>query len=98
MSGGPTWTRRTSRSSGSTQTCRRRLPGCPSCDAAFRSSSSLDRPDVEVQLDDGTWAPGEARMRWQDDAETWWFNVQWRPPGENTRKLDNFPAERVRPT
>ena len=45
-----------------------------------------ERPDVEV------------RMRWQDDAGAWWLNVQWRPPGEHTRKLDNFPADRVRPT
>lgn len=55
-----------------------------------------ERPDVEVEVD-GEWLPGEACMRWQDDDGTWWANVQWRPPGSNSRKLDNFPAERVRP-
>lgn len=54
-----------------------------------------DRPDVEV-LVDGDWLPGEARMRWIDDAGIWWYQVQWRPPGTNTRRLDNIPASSVR--
>lgn len=54
-----------------------------------------DRPDVEV-LVDGEWLPGEARMRWQDDQGGWWYQVQWRPPGTHTRRLDNFPADRLR--
>ena len=55
-----------------------------------------DRPDVEV-LVDGEWCVGEVRMQWQEDDGLWWAQVQWRPPGTHTRKLDNFPAERVRP-
>lgn len=55
-------------------------------------------PNVEVQLEDGTWAAGEARMRWQDaDTGVWWYQVQWRPPGTHTRKIDRYPADRLRP-
>jgi len=55
----------------------------------------LDRPDVEV-LVDGTWCPGEVRMSTQLDDGTWKFNVQWRPPGTSTRRLDTFAETQVR--
>ena len=35
-------------------------------------------------------------MRWQDEDGNWWYNAQWRPVGSHTRRLDNFPGERVR--
>jgi hypothetical protein len=53
-----------------------------------------ERPDVEV-LVDGQWLAGEARMRWFEDG-AWWWNVQWRPAGTQTRRLDGFREERVR--
>lgn len=57
-----------------------------------------EMPDVEVELDDGTWAVGEARMRWQDsETGIWWYQVQWRPPGTHTRKISRFPADKIRP-
>lgn len=56
-----------------------------------------DMPDVEVRVDD-QWVPGEARMRWRDsETGIWWYQVQWRPPGTTTRKIDRFPADRLRP-
>jgi hypothetical protein len=54
-----------------------------------------DRPDVEVLVDD-EWLPGEARMRWQEDSGTWWYQVSWRPAATHTRRLDNFPTDRLR--
>jgi hypothetical protein len=55
----------------------------------------LERPDVEV-LVDGTWCPGEVRMSTQLDDGRWEFNVQWRPPGTDTRRLDTFGEGDVR--
>lgn len=55
-----------------------------------------DRPDVEVLIDN-TWHPGELRM-WKPDGDDGWVaQVQWRPPGTNSRRIDDFPTESVRP-
>lgn len=54
-----------------------------------------DRPDVEV-LVDGQWLIGELRM-WKPDGEDDWIaQVQWRPVGEHTRRIDDFPPAKVR--
>lgn len=55
-----------------------------------------DRPDVEV-LVDGDWSVGELRMWKPVDPESWVAQVQWRPPGTNTRRIDTFDQADVRP-
>lgn len=55
-----------------------------------------DRPDVEVLVDD-TWHPGELRMWTQHDDGAWTAQVQWRPDGQNSRRIDTFPRDQVRP-
>ena len=53
------------------------------------------RPDVEV-LVDGIWHVAELRM-WSQLADgSWVANVQWRPAGEATRRLETFAATDVR--
>ena len=47
-----------------------------------------ERPDIEV-LVDGVWCEGELRMRTQREDGTWQPDVQWRPNGEPTRRLDS---------
>lgn len=78
---------------------RRRGAGPDSVTTVVRQrieySNGLDRPDVEV-LVDGVWCPGEVRMQTQLDDGTWELNVQWQPVGEQTRRIDTFPAELVR--
>lgn len=54
-----------------------------------------ERPDVEVQLDDDTWAEGELRA-WKHVDRAWVGLVTWRRgPGQGTRTGD-FPADRIR--
>lgn len=55
-----------------------------------------ERPDVEV-LVDGDWLVGELRQ-WKPLGETDWIaEVQWRPAGSHTRRIDDFEPARVRP-
>jgi len=54
-----------------------------------------DRPDVLAEVD-GEWCVAEVRMQWQE-GDVWWAQVQYRPPGEHTRRFINVPADRVRP-
>lgn len=54
-----------------------------------------DRPDVRVEVD-GVWLAGELRMWTQADDDTWSAQVQWRPGGTSTRRIDTFPQNRVR--
>lgn len=68
--------------------------------SVYRSPDSViytgeDRREVEV-LVDGVWRYGELRG-WQRDAEgAWKGSVTWSAgPGQN--RLDNFPAEQIRP-
>lgn len=56
----------------------------------------LDRPDVEVLVDD-QWLPGELRAWRQYDDDTWSAEVQYRPPGEHSSTIATFPAADVRP-
>lgn len=53
-----------------------------------------ERPDVLVTVD-GVEYPGELRA-WQERADGWWANVQWRT-GPGVMFLDTVPADRVRP-
>lgn len=54
-----------------------------------------DRPDVLVEVD-GMWLAGELRMWVQGDDEAWSAQVQWRPAGTHSRRIDTFPQARVR--
>jgi len=54
-----------------------------------------DWPAVEV-LVDGQWLDGELRVWTQHRDGTWWANVSWRPTGEYSRRLGNFPADHIR--
>ena len=54
-----------------------------------------ERPDMCLALDDGTYCPGEVRMKWQEGGE-WWVQIQYRPWGEHTRRIVNVPAGRVK--
>ena len=56
-----------------------------------------DRPDVEVLVEDA-WRPGELRMWKPAGEEDWVAQVQWRPAGEHTRRIDDFAAADVRET
>lgn len=60
-----------------------------------RIYAPADRPDVEV-LVDGDWLPGELRMWMPEGEDAWSAQVQWRPPGTNSRRIDTFEAARVR--
>ena len=55
-----------------------------------------DRKDVEVLADDDTWHPGELRSWDQAEDGSWSGIVTWQAsPGE--RRIDRFPADRIRP-
>ena len=54
-----------------------------------------ERPDIEV-LVDGLWCEGELRMWTQREDGSWHGDVQWRPDGEPTRRLDTFAADSIR--
>lgn len=54
-----------------------------------------DRPDVLVDVD-GTWLPGELRMWVQADDDSWSAQVQWRPVGTNSRRVDTFAQSAIR--
>lgn len=57
-----------------------------------------EMPNVEVQLEDGTWVEGEGRMHWQGrETGVWWIQVRHRAE-PNTRMINRFLADRVRPT
>lgn len=61
----------------------------------------MDRPGVEVLIGpehghDEQWTVGELRM-WRHDSSGWAAQVQWRPPGDRSRKIDWFASTRVRP-
>ena len=55
-----------------------------------------ERPDVEVASRRRV-VDGELRMWSQRDDGSWWADVQWRPSGEPTRRLDTFAADLIRP-
>ena len=61
-----------------------------------RVYAPAERPDVLVRLDDGTEAVGELRAWYPVGEDGWRAQVQWRPHGTNTRRIDDFEAERVR--
>lgn len=54
-----------------------------------------ERPDVEV-LVNGEWQPGEVRMVWWDNAGVMHHNVQYRPAGTDTRRIETFTDDQVR--
>ena len=53
-----------------------------------------ERPDIEV-LVDGVGCEGASWTQREDGS--WRGNVQWRPNGEPTRRLDTFVADLIRP-
>lgn len=57
-----------------------------------------ERPDVEVRLDDGTWAQGEALMRQDagDTAQDRRYLCRWRRVSGAGTYTDWFPVTRVR--
>jgi len=58
-------------------------------------SDRTSRPGVDVLID-GQWLDGELVMWTQHEDGAWWGKISWRPTGECTRRLGNFPADHIR--